>query len=285
MDLEIAFDHDPDDQKNILGRLNADLCEQGIPLTVFTTSNAAAEFKHEIKKLSTCGNEIACHGFDHNMYENYRTMGIKETEDNIYRSTYRIENIIQNKVYSFRGPGFSTSSAAQEILLKNGYRNDLSVCSQRIDFMNSAGGTYKWLISPRRPYHPSKNNPYKKGTLPLWVIPLSSLGVPFISGLLYLFGLEFMKYYYRMLLAEARRTGKPIVYLFHSYEFGRIRDMNCKDEVSNNQIPQKWFHKYYGNDIYQKYYNNLNLIRYIFSFRDTKAFTAKSYSEYLDSIN
>jgi hypothetical protein len=43
-------------------------------------------------------------------------------------------------------------------------------------------------------------------------------GVPFLSGILYLAGVSFMQALFRALLAEARRTGRPIVYLFHSYE-------------------------------------------------------------------
>lgn len=283
MDLEIAYDHNMNDQRIVLNKLNKDLSKNRIPITIFTTSEAATEFQVEVTDLKYSGNEIACHGYNHCTGENYRKMQEKHVSKCIIDSTINIENIIQDKLNSFRGPGFSTSAFTQNILINNGYKSDFSICSQRIDFFNSAGGNIKWLCSPRKPYHPAKNDPYKKGSLPLWVIPLSSIGLPFISGLLYLFGLNFMKYYFLLLLKESYRTMKPIVYLFHSYEFSQFTGNN--NFVNDSErVSQKWFHKYYGSDINKKYNNNLKLIEYIFSFNETKPFTSLMYTEYLDRL-
>lgn len=286
MDLEIAYDHSINDQRKILDRLNADLKRIGLPITIFTTSEAATEFKDEIRRLKSAGHNICCHGYDHGITENYRTMDQCSINEFIKISTNNIENIIQDKVDSFRGPGFSTSSETQNILLKYGYNSDYSVCSQRLDFMNSIGGNFKWLNSPRMPYHPSEHDPYKKGSSPLWVIPLSSIGLPFISGSLYLFGLSFMRKFYILLLKEAIRVGKPIVYLFHSYEFCRYTGNHLGNEITkgSNRTPQKLIHKFYGSDINKKYEDNHNLMKYLISFKNTKLFTSVNYSKHLENF-
>jgi len=64
--------------------------------------------------------------------------------------------------------------------------------------------------------------------LGFWVGLLPGLGgattlalmLPFISTTLYVLKLRVMKLLFRVLYAEARRRGKPIVYLAHPEEFG-----------------------------------------------------------------
>ncbi len=285
MDLEIAYDHVLSEQKDVLKKLKDDLMRLNLPVTVFSTSNAADEFKDELIELNRKGNEISCHGYNHSIKENYHKLPKQEVYTLIKESTLNLENILQNKITSFRGPGFSTSADTQTALMLNGYKCDYSVCSRRIDFMNTAGGNINWLYSPNKPYHPAEGNPYIKGTLPLWVVPLSSIGLPFVSGLLYLFGLNFMKFYFKQLFKESIRTNKPIVYLFHSYEFTSYTGCpNIINEDSGLRAKQKWFHKYYGFDSKIKYENNLKLLDYILSFRETKPFTSIKYAEYLESI-
>lgn len=284
MDLEIAHDHSIQEQRDVLKKLSHDLKGINLPITIFSTSEAVDKFTNEVLILKHSGNEISCHGYNHSAHENYSRLSQKEIEELIKDSTLNIENKIQEKVSSFRGPGFSTSASTQSALMNNGYKCDFSVCSQRIDFMNSAGGKINWLYSPRKPYHPAYGNPYKKGDLPLWVVPLSSIGIPFVSGMVYLFGLRFMKYYFNLLYQEAKRINKPIVYLFHSYEFTCYKGKTETHLTNTASIAKhKWFHKYYGTDSKLKYNNNLQLLEYILSFSETEPFTSSKYSEYLES--
>lgn len=284
MDLETAFDHDITDQRNILKTLCGDFNSIGFPISIFTTSESAGLFSKEVIDLKKAGNEICCHGYDHSLSENYSTMNEKQTSNLIKYATTQIENIIQDKVYSFRGPGFSTSTTTQKILVENGYKCDYSVCSQRLDFMNPIGGNIRWIFSPRQPYHPSVDTPFSKGDSSLWVIPLSSIGLPFISGLLYLFGLAFMKIYFQLLKIEAIRTGKPVVYLFHSYEFCRYMGhmKTGRTIISKTRANKKMLHRLYYQDHYERYINNLKLLEYILSFKDVQPFTANKYTEYLE---
>jgi len=50
-------------------------------------------------------------------------------------------------------------------------------------------------------------------------VPVSAMVLPFISASMRAFGLTFMKMFFKLLYAESRRSGKPIVYLAHTAEF------------------------------------------------------------------
>jgi len=50
------------------------------------------------------------------------------------------------------------------------------------------------------------------------VIPLSGVGVPFVSGTLHLLGSCATRALHAAICAEARGTRAPVVFMFHSYE-------------------------------------------------------------------
>lgn len=203
---------------------------------------------------------------------------------NILLATKNVEDKIQEKPVSFRGPGMTTSKTTQKILAENGYKSDFSVCSQRIDFLNSKGGDIRWLFSPRIPYHPSDKSPYNKGDIQIWVVPLSSIGIPFISGILYLFGFRFMKLFSHLLIKEAIKTGKPIVYLFHSYEFCQyVGSTSVSKEVTDvSRNKKKWIHGFYERDPVIRYNMNIGLLKYLLTFDLICPFTGKEYCELLN---
>ncbi|MBK8551097.1 MAG: hypothetical protein IPL53_08600 [Ignavibacteria bacterium] len=145
--------------------------------------------------------------------------------------------------------------------------------------MNSRGGNIRWLFSPRLPYHPSEASPYKAGELSLWVVPLSCIGFPFISSMLYIFGLNFMIAFFRFLLKESLAIKKPIVYLFHSYEFTSDVQLNGSELKNHNN---SFLHNFYINDIKRRYELNLSLIRYMLSFDSVYAMNSSQYINFLE---
>jgi hypothetical protein len=79
-----------------------------------------------------------------------------------------------------------------------------------------------WLFAPRGAYHPAQESPFVRESADLGCQsqqPGSSCFCLVFSTLL---ELSFMQALFRALLVEARRTGRPIVYLFHSYEFAHL---------------------------------------------------------------
>ncbi len=271
MDLEIADDHDINDQSYILNRLNNDLQKINLPITIFSTTKALETFKEEILNFNNTFHEIANHGFAHTPDENFRKMDAKEIQKKISAAVNTHKNILGNNPLSFRGPRMTTSASTHKILSEFGFHSDYSVCSQRMDFFNSGGSYAGWIIAPRKPYRANLNSPYRKGNSEIVVVPLSSIVIPFISGTLYLLKLEAMKRFFRILLAEAKGTTKPIVYLFHSYEFCSYS--NSGKEKSR----QKFIQRLYIQDREARYLMNFELFKYMLSFDSVTPITAEDY--------
>ncbi|MCU0371862.1 MAG: polysaccharide deacetylase family protein [Ignavibacteria bacterium] len=283
MDLEIAHDHNIFDQKYILAKLKTDFYSGKIPLTIFSTLEALEFFNEELRDFSKEGYELGCHGINHNISENYKIMSATDILQNIKVFNDRYSLLFNKYPGCFRGPFMSTSSSLQKVLIEFGYKADFSVCSQRFDFFISKGGDIRWLTAPRLPYRPDMHNPYKKGTMPLWVIPLSSALFPFISGTMYILGINFMKTFFRVLLSESIRTSKPIVYMFHSYEFaeykGNLMTDNKKSKVRKDSLPIH--QKLYIKDKFKRYNINYEFIKYMLSFDFVKPLTGSQFLDYL----
>jgi hypothetical protein len=252
MDLEIASDHDLEEQSAILERLLMDLDRLALPITIFVTADAGMQFKRPLRALARAGHEVGCHGLTHALSENYRTMAETAVDSAISAATLKIGDVVGSPPRAFRGPFMTTSSATQRVLTDKGYLSDFSVCAQRVDLLTARGRTQGWLTAPRTLYHPSAGSPYRRGLLPLWVVPMRCIGAPFMSALVYLVGVTFAVRFFEALLSESRRTGAPIVYLFHSYEFTR------RTEGNPNHGP--WYHRLYLNDREERYRRNLSLL-------------------------
>lgn len=196
------------------------LChELGIRATFFFTAEPAYVYTSVIEEMVVQGHEIGCHGLTHGDEEDYDRMPENMQRAYIKQATEKLEDLVGASIRVFRSPRVKTSATTLKLLTEYGYLADSSVCSQRIDILSSNLLNTKWIFSPRRPYHPRKDNAFKRGDVPLWEVPVSAALVPFISSALKVLGLSFMKIYFKLLVAESRFTGKPIVYLAHPTEF------------------------------------------------------------------
>jgi hypothetical protein len=279
MDLEVARDHNFDEQKMVLENISSDFKKINLPLTIFLTVDSIDFFTEHILKFNSPQHEYGIHGLDHGIDESYNKLNEDIIRKNLGISFHKISDYLNRKIETFRGPYMSTSSITQKVLSEKGIKSDFSVCSQRIDFMNSKGGDIRWLFSPRLPYHPSKNSPFRKGFSPLWVVPLSCLGVPFISSMLYILGLGFMKMFFRILFLESMITKKPIVYLFHSYEFAKDIPVN---NLKGNYKNKSFLHKLYISDIKKRYELNIRLLKYMLSFDKIYPLNSSQYINFLE---
>jgi hypothetical protein len=221
----ITWDVDPDLWKSCEKRqwaLNTamDLCHQrGIRATFFFTAQPADVYTDEFVRMQAQGHEVGCHGLTHSNEEDYDRMSEDMQRAYIEEATEKLRSLVDAPIRAFRSPRVKTSAPTLSLLSEYGYLADSSVCSQRIDFVSSNLINVGWIFAPRRPYHPHPGTAFKRGSLHIWEIPVSAMVVPFISSTLKVLGLPAMKALFRLLHAESRRSGKPIVYLAHPVEF------------------------------------------------------------------
>lgn len=274
MDLELAADREMEAQREVLDRLRGDLAHLEIEATIFATADAVDGLASEARRLSEAGHEFGLHGVTHGPEEDFRRLDSLTASEIIDTGSSRLARQLGRRPRCFRGPSMTTSAVTQEVLVEQGFVADLSVCSQRFDIVTSKGGSPGWLRSPRGPYHPAVDSPFRRGDRSLWVVPLVSLGLPPTSATLYLGGLRVTKRLCDVLLAELRRLERPLVYLFHSYEFVAVRH----EELG--RIPRR--QRPLASDGEQRYRLNLELIRYLVSRPDVSTTTVSRVVETLD---
>lgn len=208
------------------------LQDLGLRCTFFFPSRSAVSLKDQVHALQREGHEIGCHGLTHDPAEIYSRLSIDQQREFLSQATDELTDTLGERPTSFRAPAFKVSGGTLQILDELGYRADLSVNSQRLGIFGSDIYNLRPLLAPRRPYHPSWENPYTKGKARLWEIPASAWILPFASNSERLLGLRFMRSFFHLLYEEARRTGKPIVFVFHPEDLNERRGVEQRARLS-----------------------------------------------------
>ncbi len=249
----------------------------GLEYTLYFTANEALQMGGHPKMLNHLGHEIGCHGLTHGDEEEYDSMPIRMQRDYLRKSTDILSCVVETDMLSFRAPRVKISSTTYQILTCLGYLSDSSVCSQRMDLISSNLMNTGWLYAPRLPYHPSDKNPYCRGDIGILAVPVSAIMLPFISSVLYVFGLGFMKLMFNILYTESLRTGKPIVYLFHPYEF--IQEIEgAKKNKRNTKVHGFGFRRrLYRGTPASKLTQNTELWSYMKHFKRVRFMTMRQY--------
>jgi len=256
--------------------------EYGIKSTFLFVANMAKLFNSEIKKLQHDGHEIGCHGLTHHEEEEYNRLPEGIQREYLTTATKILEDLTEHPVRSFRGPRVKTSHITHKILEELNYSADCSVCSQRIDLVSSNLINTGWIFAPRLPYHPSINSAFKKGTRRIVVVPVSAIVLPFISGTLYIFGLQFMKKLFDILYLESKKSGKPIVYLMHPAEFVKhTKEIVHKPSLSAIRARGFYFRRKLKlfRDENKRLHYTIKLFEYMRKFADIKFMTVNHYVE------
>jgi len=288
----ITCDIDPTPEAGIRDKQNAleKTChlfrKYGIRGTFYIVGKIASDYRKQLRLLLNDGHEIGCHGLTHNEDEEYNRLSEHEAAVYISEATVKIREKTHHAVTSFRGPRVKTSHKTQKALLKLGYTADSSVCSQRLDFISSNLINIRWLLAPRKPYHPHKNNAFRKGKQRLWVIPVSAFIIPFLSATLYIFGNRFMKIFFRFFYYESLLTGKPIVYLLHPSEFSPLKQKVVHTK-SMKSIRARGFYfrrilKLRGT-INERFIKTETMIADISKYKKVRFMTTKEYVEYIEN--
>ncbi len=145
IDLEDWFhilDHDktasPEHWKKFESRVesNADrILEQlelaGTHATFFCLGWIAEKYPALIRRIVSCGHEIACHSMNHQLVFN---QSVNEFGDDLKRSIDLLQDISGKKIDTYRAPGFSVSENTKwvfEVLVECGIKIDCSIFPAR----------------------------------------------------------------------------------------------------------------------------------------------------------
>jgi len=280
-DIDPFLDVNIEDKKEALKQTRWLLSDQQIQSTLFFHARIADQLNVEIESFILENHEIGCHGLTHDDEENYNKMPEDMQRKYLYEATDILKKITGYTIQSFRGPRVKTSHITQKILVELGYIADCSVASQRVDFVSSNLVNMSWIFAPRLPYQPSRRSAFRKGDQDIWVVPLSATILPFISSVLYILKLKVMKCLFRILYMEAQRTGKPIVYLIHPFEFApttlryKPENLSFIQEIRTHGFLLR--ERFLEKDHNKRFRMNQELFKYMKSFPDIQFKTVREY--------
>lgn len=190
------------------------LADLSIPATYFVPSDVFNRHRSSMTNIAGA-HQAACHGLYHSDLESYDRMASDVQRDYIRRATDILADSLGRHPGAFRAPGFRISGATLALLEECGYSADLSVNSGRLAVTSSYTKENGWFRAPRLPYHPDPQNPFRRGDLSLWEIPVSAFLVPLTINAAVAMGSHLSSVFATLLYQESRLRPKPLVYMAH----------------------------------------------------------------------
>ncbi len=192
-----------------------------IPTTFFVPADLIEECGADLlRHIVAEGHQVACHGLLHRPPENFATDPLETQISTLRQAKLLLEEATGTEITTFRAPAFIMSATTLCALEEVGYTADASVNSQRWGVLSSQVSNIGWLTAPRTPYHPSYTDPYRRGTMRLWEVPMTAFVLPYTSLVYQALGVRFMRTFARCLHGEAKYLRKkPVVYMAHPEEF------------------------------------------------------------------
>ena len=201
-----------------LPRLLGLLARHDVQGTFYFTGKMAEMFPEAIELVMGYGHEIGCHGYDHSPEKAFDLLSYDEQLKELRKAKTAIEGVA-GRVESFRAPMLRINEATVRALEEAGFKTDSSVASQRFDGPLTFGAKrkLKWLVAPRKPYMISYDSIVKSGSSNILEIPISAAIFPFIGTTMRISPF-ITKILQKYLYHESKKTGKPVVFLFHPNE-------------------------------------------------------------------
>lgn len=187
--------------------------------TFFVTGDIAKQFPAIPRMIVDNGHELASHGYSHADEMAFDVLDFHIQLAELDKSKKLLEDLGGQEVSSFRAPALRVNRFTPRALMEVGFKIDSSISSQRADMMFSFGALKKVnrLIAPRLPYYCDANDLAKRGSFPIYEIPISALVMPYVGT-----AMRIIPYATRALRSvlhwEACLNGKPINLLIHPNE-------------------------------------------------------------------
>lgn len=206
--------------------------EEGLPIllniykkykiksTFFITGHIAQLIPDLVRMIHYHGHEIGCHGLTHQPHLAFDKLNLNQQIDHLTKAKIILEDIVGDKVISFRAPSARVQPVTAYALQETGFTIDSSISSQRFDMFLTFGNLQKirWIFSPRKPYFTKTRNIFKKGSGQIFEIPISAILYPYIGTTMRIFPL-LTRIFRSGLYFENKLNNKPIVFLTHPNEF------------------------------------------------------------------
>jgi len=166
------------------------------------------------------GHEIGSHGLTHEVSQAIDILPRRIQLEHLATSKKILEDITGEEVISFRAPAARVDKKFCEVLKEAGYKIDSSVSSQRLDMFLSFGSLKKlnWITAPRKAYFTREDNIFRRGDSPIFEIPISALGFPYIGTFMRI-SPALNRLTRRLLYWETLANGRQFNFLTHPNEF------------------------------------------------------------------
>lgn len=189
---------------------------KGIKAAFFIAGKFAEEYESVIKEINDKGHEIGCHGYSHgvDLSENFVDLDVVEQRNRIEKASDVLREIVGYDVKIFRAPYAKVNSDTIKVLEELGYKCDSSVTTMRFDFGFGVGNNIKAFFAPTRPYHPSKQNIFKKGDSKVLEVPMSAFIAPLTLSAIRTFGAKKACYLFKI----SSHFFYPVVFYLHPWE-------------------------------------------------------------------
>lgn len=198
-----------------------DLYERyGVKATFFFTGYIARLYPQVVQMAYDKGHEVGSHGLTHKVSQAIDVLPRNTQLEHLIESKKILEDIIGDEVVSFRAPAARVDKKFCEVLHEAGYKIDSSVSSQRLDMFFSFGSLNKlnWITAPRKAYFSAEDNIFRRGSSPIFEIPISALGFPYIGTFMRI-SPWLNRMTRRFLYLETLANGRQFNFLTHPNEF------------------------------------------------------------------
>ena len=216
-----------------------DLYERyGVKATFFYTGYIARLYPDVVRMAHSKGHEIGSHGLTHEVSQAIDILPRQIQLEHLATSKKILEDITGEEVISFRAPAARVDKKFCEVLNEAGYKIDSSVSSQRLDMFLSFGSLKKlnWTTTPRKAYFTREDNIFRRGDSPIFEIPISALGFPYIGTFMRISPV-LNRLTRRMLYWETLANGRQFNFLTHPNEFiDEDRETDNIQRRANNYI-------------------------------------------------
>ena len=198
-----------------------DLYERyGVKATFFYTGYIARLYPDVVRMAHSKGHEIGSHSLTHEVSQAIDILPRQIQLEHLATSKKILEDITGEEVISFRAPAARVDKKFCEVLNEAGYKIDSSVSSQRLDMFLSFGSLKKlnWITAPRKAYFTREDNIFRRGDSPIFEIPISALGFPYIGTFMRI-SPALNRLTRRLLYWETLANGRQFNFLTHPNEF------------------------------------------------------------------